>query len=347
MSDSGEAEGGESNRSLGSIFQQKYTEFCDDLVRTYPEGTAQIQAARALTEAERMTRFRAEVLPSAGQPRRNAEHTPGTVLPGVTIQEEHWETFGKRSKKAIKEYITLLSFCCMFGDTEHPWAQDLSGNSASRTWMEQMMREWKDKLSSVDFKSLSEKMMNIFGGSGQFRLPERMLKGQLAKLAEELVREFKPEDFGLSADQLNDTGDDPSRAFQMLMDIYTRRPELLQNAMRRIGNRLQEKIRRGELRPQQLAAEAEEMMKEFTDNPAFVELMESFRSVFGMEDPDMARASGNMGSARLNIARQQMRRKYEAKYGRGGGPGGGGRGGGGAGGPGAGSKGGKGAGRGK
>lgn len=304
------------DKSLDTIFNRKYTEFCDDLVGAYPEKTTQITQARALTETERMARFRTEVLPSAGRPDRNPLETPGTVLPGVTIEAAYWSTFSEKTQKAIQEYVTLLSFCCMFGDKEHPWATDVSGEGMNKSWVEEMLKQWKSKLSTVDFKSLTEKIMNIFGsggGAGAFNIPERLLKGQLAKLADELVREFKPEDFGLSPDQLEETEKNPSRAFELLMNIYTQRPELLQNAMKRIAKRLQEKVRRGELRPQELAAEAEQMMKEFSENPAFVELMESFRSVFGFEDPDAARQAGREGESRLAMARARLRAKADKK----------------------------------
>lgn len=301
-------------KSLESIFQKKYMEFCDDLIQAYSEKSREISLAKALTERERMNRFRTEVIPTAGNPSRNPKVCPGVVLPGVTIEPQHWSTFSENSQKAIQEYLTLLSFTCMFGDDEHPWTGDVSGNGPSKAWMDDMLKQWKDKLNKVDFKSLTEKMMNLFGGGNSpFQIPEQFLKGQLAKLAEELVREFKPEDFGLTPEQLGETDTNPARAFELLMNIYTQRPEIMQNAMKRIAKRLQDKIRKGELRPQEIAAEAEEMMKQFTDNPAFVELMESFRSAFGFEDTEMARAAGRDGDGRLALARQRLRAKLDKK----------------------------------
>jgi hypothetical protein len=73
--------------------------------------------------------------------------------------------------------------------------------------------------------------------------------------------------------------------------------------------------RQGEIRPQEIVAEAEEMMKTFSDNPAFVEMMESFRSMFGMEDMGMARQAGREGSARLAMVKERLKRKMEAKKG--------------------------------
>lgn len=301
-------------KSIDSIFQKKYTEFCDDLLATYPEKDTEIRAARALTEGERMQRFRDDIFPLVGNPTRDPLVNPGPVLPGVVIEEAHWATFSANTKKAIQEYLTLLCFTCMFGDSKNLF-NDFANNPQSKKWMEDIMGTWKDKLNSVDFSALSQKLLKIFGegGKGAFKLPERMLKGQLAKLAEELVREFKPEDFGLDIDQLQETDKDPSRAFELLMNIYTTRPELLQNAMKRIAKKLQDKVRRGELRPQELAAEAEEMMKEFTENPAFVELMESFRNVFGFQDEESARASGHDGENRRAQAVKHIRAERERR----------------------------------
>jgi hypothetical protein len=85
--------------------------------------------------------------------------------------------------------------------------------------------------------------------------------------------------------------------------------------MKKITKRLQQKVQSGELKPADLAAEAEEMMKNFTDNPAFMELMEGFRNAFGFEDTDTARSAGRDGENRLSIARKRLRAKLEARKG--------------------------------
>jgi ParB-like chromosome segregation protein Spo0J len=127
------------------------------------------------------------------------------------------------------------------------------------------------------------------------------------------VKEFRPEDFGLSAEELERAGNDPTQAFGLLSQIYTRNPANLQNVMKRIAKRLQEKVQRGELRPQEIASEAEELIKEFTENPAMKDLMESFKSMFGFEDPEAARAVGRDGNSRLAIARNRLRKRMNEK----------------------------------
>jgi hypothetical protein len=135
----------------------------------------------------------------------------------------------------------------------------------------------------------------------------------LAKLAEELVKEFSPEDFGMSPEEMAAAGDSPTRAFELLSKIYTESPEIMQNAMKKIAKRLQEKVQRGELRPQEMAKEAEELMKEFESHPAFVELMETFRSAFGTDNMQQARAQGRESEARLSLIQKRLRKKAEEK----------------------------------
>ena len=112
-----------------------------------------------------------------------------------------------------------------------------------------------------------------------------------ALFAEDMVREFKPEDFGLRPEDLAQVEKDPSRAFEILMKATSTNPAMLQTAMTRVGKKLQTKIQRGELKPEELAAEAEELMNEFQTHPAFAEMMKAFKSAFSFEDPAAARAS--------------------------------------------------------
>jgi hypothetical protein len=288
---------------IASVFHEKFMEFADDLRAALPELTVAIDAAVKLAPEVRLSRFVEEVVPNSNV-NREVGACPGIVLPGVVITPELWGVLSDNSKKAIQEYLTILSFSCLYDPTK------------SAEWTEDFLKNWRDRMESTDFEGLSKKiadLMSNLGPDAMPKIPERLLKGHLAKLAEDLVKEFKPEDFGLSAEELAACDKDPSRAFTLLTDIYTKKPEVLQRAIQRIAGRLQEKMRRGELRPEQIAAEAEELMKEFSENGAFVELMKSFSSTFGMTDPDLAREAGREGNARRELVRDRLRKKLEAR----------------------------------
>jgi hypothetical protein len=289
---------------MRSVFNDKYTEFCDKLVGVLPELVAVIQVAKALPAQERVTQFHTQVAPQCS-PTRDGKVNPCFILPGVAVSNSLWDSLGEKSQTAIQEYLTLLTMCSLYENA-----------GAAEAWTENLLGDMKEKLGNLDFEGMSKKFAGLLGNLSPDKLPklpERFLKGHLAKLAEELVREFKPEDFGLDVEQLASAGSDPMKAFSFLTEIYTKKPDFIQKAMVRIANRLQEKVRRGEIRPEQIAAEAEELIKEFSGNGAFVEMMESIRGAFGMEDMDLARQAGREGDARRNLVRDRLRKKMEAK----------------------------------
>jgi hypothetical protein len=299
-----------SQTDLRTVFSKKYSEFAEDLRGALPELAAQISAALALSSEVRLSQFRETVLPTC-TPTRDPNACPGTVLPGVTITTELWEALSQGSRQAIQQHLTVLSFCMLYDGAKE-------GFGSTPELADEFLKQLREKMSSVDFEGMSKKLTDMFKGMSPDKLPklpERFMKGHLAKLAEELVREFKPEDFGLSAEELSTFDSDPMKAFTLLTDVYTKKPEILQKAIQRIASRLQEKVRRGELRPDQIAAEAEELIKEFSGNSSFVELMESFRSTFGMEDPDLAREAGRDDKARLSLVKDRLRKKLEARKG--------------------------------
>lgn len=299
--------------TLDAVFNGKYEEFCADLEGACPELSARIAEAKALSTEERLRRFVEEVKAS---PQRDGSVCPGTVLPGVMITEEIWKELSSNSQQAIQEYLTLLTMCSMYYSTTN-W-MDLSGQEG---FVKDFLEHWKTRMGSADFKGLADRFAKFLEGAGAGagaagipNLPERFLKGKIAKLAEELVREFRPEDFGLTTAQLEECEKNPSRAFEILFQAYTTRPEILQNAMKKIATRMQQKIQRGELKPQDLAREAEDILRECTSNPAFQSMMESFRDSFGaFADPDIARSQGREGDARLQIARERLRKKMEKR----------------------------------
>jgi hypothetical protein len=288
-----------------STFEKKYQEFVSDMRETFPELAAEVSLAGAMPVAAAMKAY-AETVAVHHTAAPDHGKCPGTVLPGVTITPELWAAVGVTTKRAVYDYISILNLCVMHS-TELP--------GMSKEWVDNIMKNWRSRMDTIDFDSLTEKFKALFGSEGGAlpKLPEKFLKGKLAKLAEDIVREFKPEDFGLRPEDLEAVERDPTRAFEILMQASTSNPQLLQNAMMRVGKKLREKIQTGQLRPEDIASEAEELMKEFQSNPAFVEMMASFKSAFSFEDPAMARAAGRDEQGRLAQVKNRLRAKLEKK----------------------------------
>jgi len=302
-----------------SVFQTKYDEFAKELLETFPEQGVAIAAAVALTPAERLVRFQTDV-----KVHEDEAVNPGFLLPGVVLTDDVWASLSEANRKVLRDYVRLLSMCCFlegFGSE----GKDKDGKESKGTpaWMDKVMGDWKSKLSSMDFDGLLKKCAGLFGSkdtsgnsTGGFKLPklpEKFLKGQLAKLAEEIVKDIKAEDLGLTPEMMAECEASPSRAFELLLQVMTKNPGILQSTIKKIGKRLQQKIQSGSIRPQEIAKEAEELMKEFSENTEFVGMMDSFKSAFGFEDMDVARKTGNEGSARLSLVKERLRKKLAAK----------------------------------
>jgi len=144
-------------------------------------------------------------------------------------------------------------------------------------------------------------------GKPKFKIPEKLFKGHIAKIAEEIVGEFNPEDFGLSPEILN--SNDPTKIFTFLQEIFTQKPDMLIGIAQRIAKKIQAKFQRGDFNRDELIREAEELMKEFSDNEAFSGLFEQLGEMLKGGEKE----SGNEGSARRREAQERLRKKAAEK----------------------------------
>ena len=294
---------------LHDLFQKKYDEFITELKSSFPEKTDLLEKSEQTTYDERIKLFfeMVKIKP--------VNEMPEFILPGFTIDEETWNKLSDTNKKAIWDYIKLLYMCCIFD-------KDCSHSETDKDWIKNSLSEWSRKLGSVDFDSLIKKFTSLFqnkteeasGNSLPFpTLPQKLLKGQLAKLAEEIVKAIKPEELGLTKEVLNECEKSPSKAFDILIRVVSENPQIIESTIRRIAKSLQKKVESGQFKPQEIAREAEELIKEFSNMPEFVEIMTNIKSTFGFEDLETARKVGKEGSARLSIVQQRLRKKLEMK----------------------------------
>jgi hypothetical protein len=84
---------------------------------------------------------------------------------------------------------------------------------------------------------------------------------------------------------------------------------MLMTAAQKIAKKIQAKFQRGEIKREDIIREAEELMKEFSDNEAFSELFGSLGEMFKGSEKE----SGNEGSARRREVQERLRRKAAEK----------------------------------
>ena len=196
------------------LFNLQYIQFADELEEAFPELEPQLKLALALSEEDRIRKFAEEVLPSMAAV-HGSDKEPNCLLPGVKLPAGAWSALSETNRKSILSYLGLLSSCALFnidgskvdGENKSSGGIPFDTGSASwkgaMNWYESMMGQWKDKASGVDWSAMTSKISSIFGISGEgFKLPEKFMKGHLARLVEELMRDFNPADFGFSEEDI-------------------------------------------------------------------------------------------------------------------------------------------------
>jgi len=84
---------------------------------------------------------------------------------------------------------------------------------------------------------------------------------------------------------------------------------MLMTVAQKIATRIRTKFMRGEIKRDEIIREAEELMKEFSDNDMFSELFGSLKSAMTGSEKE----TGNEGSARRREAQERLRKKAAEK----------------------------------
>lgn len=245
------------------------------------------------------------------------------IAPRVVMTKKLWLAAGKETHKAIWDFLSSLVLLATYeekhagknvveeaaaADPDFTKFFDLSGADVD---LKKMFAGLGDKFSSQSFgsffegiKGAAEKFADMSGNMP--KIPERLFKGHIARIAEDLAKEFKPEDFGLSPELLSSK--DTGATFEYLQQIFTKNPEMLMKGAKKIAQRIQDKLKKGEVRREDLVAEAEELMKEFQDNTMFKDIFAQLGTQLRGMGGD---SSPNSQSERLRQTKERLRKKAE------------------------------------
>jgi hypothetical protein len=304
-------------------FKQVYVQYLSEMGLTFPE----LEKATDLALKKGHVDFSMSVAPIlskiASRDGSIFTKTGVEIAPGVVLTAKLWKEAGKGTQKAIWDYLSSLVLLASYeqrnSTDDFAGVFDISGAEAD---LKKMFQDLGDQFSSKTFsgffegmkeaaENFKEKFGATMGVSGELPpIPERLFKGHIAKIAEEMAKDFNPEDFGIPAEMLesNDTG----KIFEYLQTVFTQKPELLMAGAKKIANRIQDKLKRGEVRREDLIKEAEELMGEFQNNPMFKEIFEQLgASLKGAEG--LGGGGAGTESERRRVVQERLRKKMEAK----------------------------------
>lgn len=331
-----------------ATYTRTLTAFCDELRGTFPELGRFIDRAATQTADQYWTTWRnyLTILQERNFERLVSERR-GLILGPVALTPALWAEVSDTTHKAIWRYLrTLLLEAAMCVSLD---AMDESQTAAlmfilSQERLEAGGEEAEDEVKELEetatthlsplldrLESLLRGFTDSSGGDGTAaggagasavpeipfpEIPERLRNGRIAKLAEDMAKQFNPAEFGIDPKLLE--GDDIEEILKRLMEIYQRDPSLLISGAQRMAERIKRQIMGGSLNRDQLVAEAQEYVALFKDHPLFKEAIEKLQSFTGEGGiGSLFGGGGGSGapSERLRAVQERLRKKMEARRG--------------------------------
>jgi hypothetical protein len=260
----------------------------------------------------------------------------GFLLGAVRLTPEVWKEVSPKTHNAIWKYLRTLTLeaamdTAMEGiDTETMQklvdiltAERLESDPVGAT--SEMFEESMKHLNPL-LEKLKGLMASGLGGEGEgegagagasdFKMPEipeHLRKGRIAKLAEDMAKQFDPADFGIDPALLK--GDDVEEILKRLADMYQRDPTMLIAGAKNVAEKIKKQILSGSLNREELIAEAEEYMKLFKEHPMFKDAMDKLTGMVGPGGlAEMFRTSDSgTPSERRRIVQERLRKKMAAR----------------------------------
>jgi hypothetical protein len=328
-----------------SAFTRTFASFCTELTATFPEVAAGVNrvAGRATPNffwkswqddlailAERdfaaLQERRGGVLfvPVVLTPALWAEVSPATQAAiwrylRTLILEAAME-LRLDAKTLTEERLGLLMSILMAergGDDEEAVGETVMEEAMER--LTPLLERLKGMMGGLfDASGLAGMFGAGLGASGEIPLPEipeRLRKGRIARLAEDMAKQFDPTEFGIDPALLK--GDNVEEVLKGLAEMYQRDPTKLIAGAKRVAEKIKKQILGGSLDRDALISEAKEFVEVFKEHPMFKEAIAKFEGLVGAgglaEMFGGAGGDGGASSDRLRAVQERLRKKLAAK----------------------------------
>lgn len=341
---------------MATKFSSTLTSFCDELRQTFPELATPIARVASATPAQfwKMWRSHLDILVDCDAAALFSERK-GLVIGVVQLTPALWGEISKKTQEAIWRYLrTLILEAALENNLENIETAEMQKlidiMNAERSDPASVLEDTMDHLKPLlermkgiigsgfsgfpGFSDLSgfpdlSKFMDVSAAFAGFsdlsgmsfpEIPERLRNGRIAKLAEEMAKQFDPSDFGI--DPALFAGDNVEKVLTGLVEIYQRDPSKLMAGAQRIAEKIKKQILGGSLNRDELVAEAQEFIALFKDHPMFKEILgkvEGLMGPGGLADllggsgiPGLG-SSGGAPSERRRAVQERLRKKLAAR----------------------------------
>lgn len=332
---------------MSDRFKPTLTAFCNELTATFPELASAVAASADATAATFWAAWVGDVdILAARDAALLQSRRAGNLFGSVVITHSLWTEVSESTQKAIWRYLrTLLleSYMDLSLETddattrlvmrilleerfEGKGAMDASGGGAGvfdniTETLKPLLDRLRGLLSAASAAGTDASGAGAGAGTGfpdipMPEIPERLRNGRIARMAEEMAKQFNPADFGIDPALLQGSMEDVLKA---LAEIYQRDPTILITGAKRVADKIKRQILGGSLNRDELIAEAREFVELFKEHPLFKEAIAKFQGMVGeggLAEMFGAVAGGGGGGApseRLRAVQERLRKKLASK----------------------------------
>ena len=323
-------------------FAKTLAGFVGELRLTFPELEAPIARAATVSPTNfwKSWQTHLEILLTRDFSQLTSERR-GLIIGPVMLSDALWGELSEGTRGAIWRYLRTLvleaameidhaelSTTAMQHLVDIMTAEKMEGGGAEA---EKAATEMFEE-SMAHLKPMLEKLRGLLGGEGAAggaglpdipipEIPERLRNGKIAKLAETMAKQFSPEDFGLNPAELE--AQSMEDVLKRLAEMYQRDPTMLIAGAKRVAEKIRKQVMNGNIKREELVAEAEEFIALFKDHPLFKEAIDKFQTLTG--GGGLGGLFGGGGgddtpSERRRIVQERLRKKLAARKAAGKGP---------------------------
>lgn len=335
-----------------SKFHETLATFCAELRATFPElASATVRAVSTVTPVTFWRSWQANLMVLAT---RDGEalfsERRGILVPPLMLTPALWGEVSETTQDAIWRYLrTLLLEALMESDLEETSMTEERSRIVMGILTEERLEAAATAMdTSAGAAAMEEAAADLFGGMGGLmerlrglmgaaaamdasggaaggagipampplpEIPERLRNGKIAKMAQEMAKQFKPEEFGIDPAILASAGDNVEEVLRRLAEMYQRDPTMLIAGAKKMADRIRRQVMGGSLKQEDLVAEAKEFVELFKEHPLFKEAIGKFQDMVG-EGGLAEMFGGGAASApsdRLRTVQERLRKKLAAR----------------------------------
>ena len=305
-----------------TTFAKGLTGFCEDLRLSFPEMLSHIDRVASMSPADFLKSWRPHLtLLKNKDVQQLFQKRGGSLLGGVSLSKKLWGELSETTHTAIWKHLRSLAL-----EAVVETGLDKLKEEEMTILMEIMLEEKMGPMPSESseglfshlkplFDRLKEFMpnMDVSGATAFPEIPERLRNGKIAKLAEELTKQFDPTEFGIDPSLL--TGDNIEDIITKLSEIFQKDPTKLMAGAKKMAEKIKRKIMDGSIDRKQLVDEAQEFMKLFRENPMFKESLGKMETMMGPGGLASMFGSGSEAepSERRSTVQERLRKKLAAR----------------------------------